>query len=396
MTGASEDLLQAVYGLRKAAEAQFTGNAYYQAVNEIDNLIECLGWGDSKIRPGDGAAYGFATMIAEMRKLAKAHTSGNQYYAIVVKLDRLESQLAPAARPGEKPAQAAPAAAPAPVAAPVPVAAPAPAAAPAPSAANPTFAALSAASKARVEQVAASLGIVPSHHAAPHQGTEAPAAADWEKRSSEPCAMAELAPVAAAPAAHPGGEPHIEGSPHGEGAHGSAGAVCPFHAMFAVPAGEPASAPVEAASGKSFDELAAASKAQVEHTAVSLGIAAPHTVIAPEAVEALSDRRLESRSSGNTSTSSPEGGSNDNLEAASGQAAPEPHVAETAPDLGSPAAQGEVLAAEVIAAVDVVAAAEAPPPTAQKDEAIRPVEIKRSEPKTLFRLWLDLAFGRKD
>ncbi len=35
MTGASEDLLKAVYGLRKAAEAQFTGNAYYQLTNEI-------------------------------------------------------------------------------------------------------------------------------------------------------------------------------------------------------------------------------------------------------------------------------------------------------------------------------------------------------------------------
>ena len=40
MTGASEDLLQAVYGLRKAAEAQFTGNDYYQVANEIAVLIE--------------------------------------------------------------------------------------------------------------------------------------------------------------------------------------------------------------------------------------------------------------------------------------------------------------------------------------------------------------------
>ena len=54
MTGASEDLLQAVYGLRKAAEGQFTGNAYYQVANEINELIELLGWGSGEAAAGPG------------------------------------------------------------------------------------------------------------------------------------------------------------------------------------------------------------------------------------------------------------------------------------------------------------------------------------------------------
>jgi hypothetical protein len=36
------------------------------------------------------------------------------------------------------------------------------------------------------------------------------------------------------------------------------------------------------------------------------------------------------------------------------------------------------------------------PAAVQKIEVIKPAETKRKEPKTLFKLWLDLAFGRKD
>ena len=133
MTGASEDLLQAVYGLRKAAEGQFTGNAYYQVANEVNELIELLGWGSGEAAPGQGAAYGFATMLAEVRKFAKTGTSGSLYSAITYKLDVLASYMTAAgsapAPVGEKPAVAA---APAPVAAPAPEPAPAVAAALAP------------------------------------------------------------------------------------------------------------------------------------------------------------------------------------------------------------------------------------------------------------------------
>ena len=90
---ASEDLLQAAFGLRKAAEAEFTGNTYYQIANEIDSLVESLGGNAGGVTPGQDAAYGFATMIGEVRRLAKVRTEGNEYYSIVVKLDRLESRL---------------------------------------------------------------------------------------------------------------------------------------------------------------------------------------------------------------------------------------------------------------------------------------------------------------
>ena len=230
-------MLQAAYGLRKAAEAEFTGNAYYQIANEIDGLIETVGGNEGGVTPGQGAAYGFATMIDEVRRLAKARTAGNQYYSIVVKLDRLESHMIPAAPVSEQPTATAPAAA--------PVTAPASAPVHTPSPAKPTFDDLAAASKARVEVVAAGLGIVPAHHMAPPHH-EAPDV--LEKRSSEPCSMAELAPIAeeqvaaAEAAALPADHVH-------DGA--GDGAKCPFHALLAdtaeETAAEPAPAPAVAA-----------------------------------------------------------------------------------------------------------------------------------------------------
>ena len=236
--------------------------------------------------------------------------------------------------------------------------------------------------------------------------------------------------------------------------------------------------------------------------AADLGVAVAHPV-APaqaEAVEAPSERRLESRSSGDASQTlepvepaavaaetapepraqeaAPDLGS----PAAQGEApaveeavivevaaveivaapavAPEPVPAEAAPDLGEPAAQGEALAVEEAAVVEVAAVEIAAPPEVapslrrrscadwwnrakaksrrrrssrrecavarrlagswprpepalavasapepvpeaaavapvQKIE-VKPAEPKRKEPKTLFKLWLDLAFGRKD
>jgi hypothetical protein len=467
----SEDLLQAVYGLRKAAEAEFTGNTYYQVANEIDGLIETVGGNYASVSPGQGAAYGFATMIDEVRRLAKARTAGNEYYSIVVKLDRLSAHLTPAAPAGEKPAATAPAAAPA--TAPVHT----------PSPAKPTFDDLAAASKARVELVAASLGIVPAHHmAAPHHET----ADVLEKRSSEPCSMAELAPVA-------------EDSVAADHVHDGAGdgAKCPFHALLAdtveAPAAEPAPAavaaeaaaapmpadrayhvagdgtakcpfqespgapvpalevpaPAGAEKAASFDELAAASKARVEHVAADLGAGVAQPVapapVQAEAVEAPSDRRLESRSSEDAgrvlesvepaviaAEAAPQSGAQEaapdlGSPAAQGEApaveetviiveeavivevavaapavapAPEPAPAEAAPDLVEPAAQAEVVAVENAVIVEAAAAPETAPEAAaaapaQKIE-VKPAEPKRKEPKTLFKLWLDLAFGRKD
>jgi hypothetical protein len=359
-----DELLQAAYGLRKAAEAEFTGNAYYTVVNEVDALIETLGWDASKARVGGDAAYGFATMISKVRKFASAKITGIELAVVEAKLNRLASILTPAAAPDKQPVQAAPAAEPAntkPVLAVL-------AAVPVSTVAGPTFDALAAASKARVEVVAESLGIVAAHHvAAPHEP---------EKRSSEPCSMPEVAPVE--PVAVSAPEPEPEPAPVESV---SVAPACPFHAQL-VPAVAEENAGVVASSGKSFDELAAASKAQVENSASRLGIEAPHVVIAPEAVEALSDRRLESLSSGDAS---------EIVEAAepardAGQADSQPHIAEAAPDLGSPAAEGEIAVAKEVAPKAEAAAI-------PQAKVIQPAEKKR---KTLFKLWLDLAFGRKD
>jgi hypothetical protein len=68
--------------------------------------------------------------------------------------------------------------------------------------------------------------------------------------------------------------------------------------------------------------------------------------------------------------------------------------------LVEPAAKAEAPAVEEAVTVEVAAAPEPAPEAAavapvQKIE-IKPAEPKRKEPKTLFKLWLDLAFGRKD
>ena len=514
----SEDLLQAAYGLRKAAEAEFTGNTYYQVANEIDGLIESVGGNEGGVTPGQGAAYGFATMVDEVRRLAKARTDGNQYYSIVVKLDRLESYMTPAAPVSEQPAAkaTAPAAAPATAPASAPVHTPSPA--------EPNFDDLAAASKARVEVVAAGLGIVPAHHMAPPHH-EAPDV--LEMRSSEPCSMAELAPIAeeqvaaAAAAALPADHAH-DGAGDGakcpfqalladtaeetaaepapapvavaaeaaaaplpaDHAHHTAGgdgaAKCPFHEPLGAPApAQELPAPASAEKEASFDELAAASKAQVEHVAAGLGVevAHPGTPVQAEAVEAPGERRLESRSSEGVervlesveptvvaAETAPEPRAQEaapdlgspaaqseapaveeaviiEVAAPAPAVAPEPASAEAAPDLVEPAAKAEVLAVEEVviveaAAAPVVAAVPEPTPaeaapdlvvsaaqgeTPAAEQAItvevaaspepapeaaavapvqkievEPAEPKRKEPKTLFKLWLDLAFGRKD
>jgi hypothetical protein len=209
---------------------------------------------------------------------------------------------------------------------------------------------LAAASKARVELAAESLDVAPAHHAAPSQPEAEVAAVVIEA-----IAVVEPAPE---PEAAPS-QPEAEVAP-----------------VVAVAAAEPAPA------------------------------AHPSAPSQAEAAEAPSEWRLESRSSSAVSQ---------RLESAepaaiSGQTAPEPDATEAAPDLGSPAAQSKAPAVEEIVAVEAataeiavepaVAAAPAPeavaPAAVRKIEVIKPAETKRKEPKTLFKLWLDLAFGRKD
>jgi hypothetical protein len=400
----SEDLLQAVYSLRKAAEAEFTGNTYYQVANEIDGLIETVGGNEGGFTPGQGAAYGFATAIDEVRRLAKARTEGNQYYSIAVKLDRLASHLTPAAPVSEKPAATAPAAA--------PVTAPASAPVHTPSPAKPTFDDLAAASKARVEVVAAGLGIVPAHHIAPphleapdvlgtHNSELAPIAGEQVAAAEAPAKPADhvhdgagdvakcpfqalLADTAEEAAAEPAPAPevaaaeavaaplpadHVHHAAEGDGA-----AKCPFHESPGAPvAAQEASAPASAEKVASFDELAAASKAQVEHVAAGLGVevAHPETPLQAEAVVASGERRLESRSSEGV------GRVLESVEptVVAAETAPEPCAQEAAPDLGSPAAQGEAPAVEEAVIIEVAAPAPAVvPEPASADAAPELVE----------------------
>lgn len=414
MTGTSEDLLQAVYGLRKAAEGQFTGNKYYQAVNEIDGLIDQLDW-DAGVAPGKGAAYGFASMLAEVRKIARATLFGNQYYMVANKLDVLASYLTPSANETAKPASEM-RAAPAPVHE-APAAAPVNEPLSAPASAKPTFADLAAASKARVEEVAASLGIAPAHHAEPqHHETETLAVGELERRSSEPCAMAELAPIVLEPvaaaaipaetfaAANLAGAAHDLGSPpaqawNGAG-QGTASAAAPEKAApppmeYPTPAND--RGPIATRQKiESFDELAAASKARVEHVAESLGIAAAHALPPShlQAPEAPGERRLESPGSEAFKQSL------ESIEpaAVSAEAAAGPGAAEAAHDLGSPAAESQVPVEETVAIEIAAAGIAVEPPqltAAQRIQVEELLEPGRKEPKTLFTLWLDILFGRK-
>ncbi|MGO9174220.1 MAG: hypothetical protein ACLP7P_19955 [Rhodomicrobium sp.] len=384
MTGTSGELLQAVYGLRKAAEAEFSGNEYYRVANEIAGLAELLGW-DQATPAGKDAAYGFASMLAEVRKLAGTGVTGNRYYIIVHKLDALQAILTPPAKEtgkagamSEKPV--------APVAA---AAAAGEAAAP-----KRDFSELAAASAARVQDVAESLGIAAAHHIPPvHAAVEADG--ELERRSSEPCAMAELAPVSVEPVA-----------------------------SAAIPA-ETIAAP----SSKEAVHDAGSEAAQTQHGTLEgtgLAAAAPQTAAEPALQpslpahdaktlaagqkveeETLAERRLERRSS--------EAGAEilEPVEPAAipAEGPPEPNLAEAAFYLGSPAPESDaeleeesvredIAAAE--AAAELAAAVSAPvfdtpaPSAGQKIEVKKPDQTKAKPPKTLFKLWLDLAFGRKD
>jgi hypothetical protein len=192
MTRASDEFLNALASLRKAAGA-VEGGTQQAAAQILDQLARLAGAEGQSLK-GGVEGLSFAEALGRARKLAERELSGNAFYSAVNKLDALAAL-----------AKATPAAADA-------IAEPAPPAAPE----EPTkafdpsiegvlqgasFDEISAAAKARVGEVAASLGIevVDRHHEpAPQQrNVEAPPveAAELEKRSSEPCAMPEVLPL---------------------------------------------------------------------------------------------------------------------------------------------------------------------------------------------------------
>ncbi len=162
MTGGKLGLSEAVRSLQKAAEAEFDGNTYYRVANQISELTEVL-----KDLPPAGeniAAGDFASQLADLRRAVESHLSGNQYYLAACRIDVLASFVVPSSKETAPVVSAAPApVAPEPAQASQPAAPVAQAAAPSPdtsglaeTAAGPTFAGLAAASKARVEEAAAS------------------------------------------------------------------------------------------------------------------------------------------------------------------------------------------------------------------------------------------------
>jgi hypothetical protein len=199
MTRASDDLVTALAALRRAANRDL-GEDHKGAAQAIDELAQLAGWDNETAVIDEGAATpSLKAALTDVRKLAERELAGNAYYLASVRLDALGRLPARPSAPAEEPA---------------PQATAAPAETPIVSVPDATsegtlganFDEISAAAKARVEAIAAKLGVEIVHH---HEITPAlarhvetpPPAAELEPRSSEPCSMAELLPPEIAPAA---------------------------------------------------------------------------------------------------------------------------------------------------------------------------------------------------
>ncbi len=383
MTGTSQSLLRAVFGLRRATEAELSGNSYYRVANRIDDLIESIGWSNGAVS-APGAATGFAALFADVRKEVAANLSGNRYYIVAQKLDELASIVTPA-RQDAQPVKTQPAGQVA-VAAGVPV--------------GPvySFNELAAASKARVDEVASAFGLFVAHRSAPahHETEETLADGDLERRSSEPCAMAELAP------------PIMEALE--PSAISPEAAAAPNAAEAAFYLGSPAAQSGDVSGRKDYSSVASPeapensplqTSAATHDTAASTAGQTVETPTFADAAEARAAGRLERRSSGplvvepmETAIPSPETSS-----------APGP--TEVAFYLGSPAPESEDRLAEENGpeeiAVELEAeralaseAAQRTPPPADSQRAGIVAEAKPKQEKSLFKLWLDLFFGGKN
>ncbi len=166
MTRASETLFQAVDGLYQAAEAEFTGNGYYLVASQLTELREILGPDSGSLSHANGVRLNFLSSLEAVRRQADAELLGNRHYLVAHKLDVLallgsrfsksEDAVASKTVASEKGPR--------------------------------TFDVLAAAAKARVEASASALSVTAAQ-------PEVLADGELERRSSEPCAMAELAPV---------------------------------------------------------------------------------------------------------------------------------------------------------------------------------------------------------
>ncbi len=382
MTQASDEFLKALAALRRAADSEVTGAAHKAAAQLIDELTRLAGGGEYAGAGAEEVSFGAA--LADVRRLAERELSGNAFYLASNRLDALASlPLSHASEP------AAPApevdAAPASAAPPEPETSQAQAPARVADATiesalqGASFDELAAASKARVDEVAASLGVELAHRhhdtpdlhrhveETPHEET-AP-----EKRSSEPCSMPEVVPLAV----------------DAESA--------------------PAEAPVEVASVREVVEAAheigapAIEAAPLPEAPAEIEVT-PHPAAAPEPVAAP-----EPAPAAATEPPAPEPEHvPEPAPAAIATELPSPeleHVPEHAPAAvatQAPAPEQQAPKPEPAVAFDPAPeparapAREAAPAPAAKRDATARNEPKPNEPqKTFFSLWLDMVFGRR-
>jgi hypothetical protein len=194
MTRASSELFQAVDGLRQAVEAEFTGNGYYLAASQITELRELLGQDPGPVSHANGSRLSFAMSLDAVRKRADAELLDNRYYLVAHKLDVLAFLETRYGKNGKAPIAATPAAT---------------------QNGTRSFEALASLAKARVEQSARVLGASWHQPSAPNPAAQPEVIADGEleRRSSEPCFMAELAPPSMETMAAAGLSPSVAAPP---------------------------------------------------------------------------------------------------------------------------------------------------------------------------------------
>lgn len=332
----AEDLLKALNSLQKAADSELSGEAHDVAMQHIKGLFRLADFdGEDTGEGANEARIPFAQAIAEVRTQAEGEMSGNAFYLASKSLDDLAnlSSASPVSAPLEH--------LPEPVTEPAPQPSEPVSQKPAESLraeappAGPSFAELAAASKARVEEASAILGMEVVHHyeLTPHEYQEA---LELEKRSSEPCSMPEIEPLAeeAPPPPVPSAEPPaaaevIEAA--------SAREVAEATHDFGIPAAEAGPVPE---------------------------YAAPHEEPAPQAEAPIAFK-------------------------------PEPVAAKPAPEPApKPAAAPSMIVTKAEPRSASAASRAAPITPAQKIEA-NPKPQQKEPEKTFFSLWLDMVFGRK-
>jgi hypothetical protein len=173
----AEDLLKALNGLKSAAGNELSGEAHEVALQHIKGLFRLAGFdGEDTGDGGNEAPVPFAQALANVRAQAEGELSGNAFYLASNSLDDLAGLSSGLVT--HSPERA-------------------------------SFDDLAAASKARVEEGAASLGVETGHHQATplrghheaHEHYDVLAGMEFEKRSSEPCCMPEILPLTEEPPA---------------------------------------------------------------------------------------------------------------------------------------------------------------------------------------------------